>query len=94
MKPRVKLSEWFIYNHPVYGLLACGTVGAGHPRIEEGHHVVSSLIEEHRENEIETRNTIYEVGTDRLYTLNEYWENKFKNLGLPKNRLIGDPPAN
>lgn len=72
-KPTAIVQDWFIYQLP-QGPVLCGKV-YGHSRIEDDHHVRSSLILAIREEEVETLNTVYKLGS-RSEGLDLYWRSQ------------------
>lgn len=60
-KPRVKLHHWMLVGNPEDGQMLTG-YPTGHPHLRDGELIYTSRVVEVRENEIETRNTIYELG--------------------------------
>jgi hypothetical protein len=60
MKPRVQIDNWRIVGFGEHQILV-GQV-FGHERIDNGRWTRTSLIEEVRDDEVETLNTIYELG--------------------------------
>ena len=59
-KPKVKIEDWYVWQGELYGKVY------GHPYCTDGREVRSSMIEVREEKTIETQNTIYELGKEKV----------------------------
>jgi hypothetical protein len=81
-KPRVTLENWCYCYHPSGNHVLVGKNIQGHPRVEniEGHRFMTSPIVSVQGNNVETRNSIYElIGPPD----NSLAAQLFKDKGIP-----------
>lgn len=85
-KPLVNITNWFFYHYPDGELALCGQV-EGHPRIEDGHRVITSAIWVKDDLICETENTKYILDNKPLKTIDSEWAVRLQYCGLSLNRV-------
>lgn len=83
LKKQSSVKDWFIFE-TVYGeKVLCGELVGEDPRYDPettafaaGHHIVTSPIQQVKDNEIITMNTIYNLVGPELVVRNDYWKQR------------------